>query len=195
LIKTFKINDLDELLAEIGLGNRMALIVANQLNPIPDSLIKLHPPTEAHKSKPLVIKGTEGILVNFARCCRPIPGDEIIGFVSVGRGIIIHTAACRHVTEYRQSPEKLLAVEWESSIEGEFLVDIRLDVHDQLGVLAIVAAAIANMESNIIQVSNESSEDISSLLKFCISVRNRVHLASVMRHLRRLETVNRIQRC
>jgi len=99
LIKTFKINDLDELLAEIGLGNRMALIVANQLNPIPDSLIKLHPPTEAHKSKPLVIKGTEGILVNFARCCRPIPGDEIIGFVSVGRGIIIHTAACRHVTE------------------------------------------------------------------------------------------------
>ncbi|HEC84592.1 MAG TPA: hypothetical protein ENI48_05040 [Thioploca sp.] len=141
----------------------------------------------------MIIKGTEGILVNFARCCRPIPGDEIVGFASAGRGLIIHTAACRHVGEYRHQPEKLLAVEWEAGISGEFIVDICVEVHDRRGVLATVAAGITNMGSNIKLVSNEN-RDGHSTLTFCLSVRNRVHLAAVMRHLRRLENVTRIQR-
>ncbi len=194
LLETFKVDNLDSLLAEIGLGNRIALIVAHQFHPVSENSIKAPQLTEVSQSNPLIIKGSEGILLNFARCCRPIPGDEIVGFVSTGRGVIIHTAACRHVDDYRQSPEKLLAVEWESQISGEFLVDIRLDVRDKRGVLATIATAIANMESNIKQVSNESSEDISGIIQFCISVRNRVHLADIMRHLRRLENVNRIQR-
>ncbi len=198
LLESFKVDNLDTLLAEIGLGNRMALIVAHQLNPIPELSIKSETSTDNKNYNPLIIKGIEGILVNFAPCCRPIPGDEIVGFVSTGRGIIIHTAACRHVAEYRHLPEKLLAVEWEyereSEKECEFLVDIRVEVRDQRGVLGTVAAAIANMRSNIKHVTAETREGVSGILKFCISVRNRVHLADIMRHLRRLENVNRIQR-
>ena len=198
LLESFKVDSLDTLLAEIGLGNRMALIVAHQLSPIPELSIKSETTTEISTSNPLIIKGTEGILVNFAPCCRPIPGDEIVGFVSTGRGIIIHTAACRHVAEYRHLPEKLLAVEWESEWESEkeceFLVDIRVEVRDQRGVLGTVAVAISNMRSNIKHVTAETREGVSGILKFCISVRNRVHLADIMRHLRRLENVNRIQR-
>ncbi|RKZ93042.1 MAG: guanosine-3',5'-bis(diphosphate) 3'-diphosphatase [Candidatus Parabeggiatoa sp. nov. 1] len=191
LLKTFKVDNLDALLAEIGLGDRMALIVACQFDPQSDSSIKQR--TVNNKHNPLIIKGTEGILVNFARCCRPIPGDEIVGFASAGRGIIIHTATCRHVIRYRQWPEKLLAVEWETEIKNDFLADIHVDVHDKRGVLATVAAGIANMGSNIEHVSNENS-DGQGTLQFGISVRNRTHLADIMRHLRRFENVTRIHR-
>ncbi|EDN69742.1 guanosine-3',5'-bis(diphosphate) 3'-pyrophosphohydrolase [Beggiatoa sp. PS] len=190
LLESFKINSLEALLADIGLGNRIALIVARQLVPEAYSALK---PLVTGESKPLMIKGTEDILVHFARCCRPIPGDDIVGFISAGRGIIIHTATCRHVAEYRHQPEKLQAVEWEPEITGEFVVDISIEVHNQLGVLATIAAGITNMESNIEQVSNENHEG-QSIIKFCILVRHRVHLASIMRHLRRLEDVIRIHR-
>ncbi len=190
LLNTFKVDKLETLLADIGLGNRMALIVARQFDAKFDLSIDL----ANEKTNPLMIKGTEGILVTFSRCCRPIPGDEIVGFVSTGRGIIIHTANCRNIANYRQNPEKLLAVEWEIDITGEFLVDIHLEVHDQRGVLAQVAAALANMDSNIQHVSNENSESGYSTLKFCLAVQNRVHLATIMRHLRRLDSVNRILR-
>ncbi|MDM8561108.1 bifunctional (p)ppGpp synthetase/guanosine-3',5'-bis(diphosphate) 3'-pyrophosphohydrolase [Candidatus Parabeggiatoa sp. HSG14] len=190
LLATFKVNNLDMLLADIGLGNQIALIVARQFDPTSDSLIKSS--IINGKPKPLIIKGTEGILINFSRCCRPIPGDEIIGFVSAGRGIIIHSTACKHVFGFQ--PDKLIVVEWESGIEGEFFVDICVDVQDKRGVLANVAAGITNMGSDIDYVSNENKEGRHSTLRFCISVRNRVHLAAIMRHLRRLENVTRIQR-
>ena len=188
----FNVDKLDALLAEIGLGNRMALIVARQFDPMLEKSTEQLPANRT--PKPLIIKGTEGILVNFSRCCRPIPGDEIIGFVSSGRGIIIHTATCKNIAEYRYRPEKLLAVEWEAGIVGDFFVDIRVDVQDKRGVLASVAAALSNMGSNIEHVANENREMGYSTIKFCISVRNRDHLATIMRHLRRLENVARIQR-
>ena len=174
----------------------MALIVAAQLNLTLEASLKPVSPVNGSQYKPLIIKGTAGILVTLSRCCRPIPGDEIIGFMSAGRGLIIHQAICKHVAEYQfHYPDKILSIAWEPDLEeDEFLVDIHVDVPDKKGVLAIVSAALANMGSNIKQVANENHEGISSILKFCISVRNRDHLAAIIRHLRRLEVVNRIQR-
>jgi RelA/SpoT family (p)ppGpp synthetase len=195
LLTTFKLESLESLLADIGLGNRMALIVAHSLAPTQVDSQSFTSSTGEGIKNPLFIKGSEGVLVNFAHCCRPIPGDEIVGFVSTGRGIIIHQATCQHVAKYLQhQSEKILAVEWEKGIEGEFLVDIRVEVQDKRGVLAKVAKAISAMGSNIEHVSNESREGLFSFLKFRISVKNRAHLAAIMRHLRRLEVVNRIQR-
>ncbi|MCK5717915.1 MAG: bifunctional (p)ppGpp synthetase/guanosine-3',5'-bis(diphosphate) 3'-pyrophosphohydrolase [Thiomargarita sp.] len=190
LLSTFKIERFETLLADIGLGNRMALIVARQFDPKRDMSFDV----ETDKNNPLIIKGTEGILVTFSRCCCPIPGDDIVGFISAGRGILIHLASCKHIYNYRHNPEKLLAVEWELGIEGEFLVDIHLEVRDQRGILGKIAIALADMDSNIQHVSNENSESGYSTIKFCIAVQNRIHLATIMRHLRRLDGVNRIQR-
>lgn len=190
LLTTFKVDKLDTLLAKIGLGNTIALIVACQFDPRPDS----SPQFNDNERKPLIITGTEGMSVMFSRCCSPIPGDDIIGFVSAGRGIVIHAATCKNVTGYRSHPEKLLPVEWESGISGEFVVDICVDVYDRRGVLASVAKALANMDSNIEYVSNENSDGNYSTIKFGIYVRSRVHLAAIMRHVRRLENVNRIRR-
>jgi len=196
LLKNLKVDSLDKLLAEIGLGNRMALVVASQLNLTLESSFKTPSPINGNQYRPLIIRGGAGILVTLSRCCRPIPGDEIVGFMSAGRGLIIHQVICKQVAEYQYHyPDKILSVEWESNLEeDEFLVDIHVDVLDKKGVLATVSAAIANMGSNIKYVANETDEGVSSLLKFCISVRSRDHLAAIIRHLRRLEVVNRIQR-
>jgi RelA/SpoT family (p)ppGpp synthetase len=196
LLKNLKVDSLDKLFAEIGLGNRMALVVASQLNLTLESSFKPLSPINGNQYKPLIIRGAAGILVTLSRCCRPIPGDEIVGLMSAGRGLIIHQVICKQVAEYQYHyPDKILSVEWESNLEeDEFLVDIHVDVLDKKGVLATVSAAIANMGSNIKYVANETDEGVSSLLKFCISVRSRDHLAAIIRHLRRLEVVNRIQR-
>jgi len=185
LLKAFKCDNINQLLAEIGFGNRIALIVARQF----DSTTALLTVTD--EPKPLIIKGTENIIVNFASCCRPIPEDHIVAFISTGKGIVIHTAACKQVAQYKV--EKLQAVEWEVGIDGEFLVDINIEVNDQRGVLANVANCITNMRSNIEHVANENN-DARSILKFCISVKSRYHLATIMRHIRRLESVTRIHR-
>lgn len=193
LLKSFKADSINKLLADIGLGNQIAVFVAHQLGPTPVSPLNLSPSQEG-KAKKLMIKGTDGVVVNLSRCCRPIPGDAIAGFISAGRGISIHTADCKNVTDNRYRPEKFLPVEWESDIDGEFLVDIRVEVKDHRGVLATVAGAITNLGSNIESVANEKRDGVNSALKFCISVKHRQHLEEVMRHLHRLDVVTKIQR-
>jgi len=193
LLKTFKIQDLDTLLSKIGLGDLMAPLVARHLNNTHETVSNCYQlPMNASCSKPLPIKGSEGILVTFARCCRPIPEDDIIGFMSKGKGLTIHRAACKHVD--RSQADKLLAVEWADKLEDEFLVDIHVDVFNQRGVLAIIAAEIANMGSNIETVSSQNLDGMSSEINLCISVRNRNHLADLLRHLRHLDSVKRVHR-
>ncbi|MGM0678928.1 MAG: ACT domain-containing protein, partial [Pseudomonadota bacterium] len=143
---------------------------------------------------PLAIKGTEGTVVTYAKCCRPIPGDPILGFVTSGRGIVIHTEDCKNVAEYRNRPEKWIDVKWEQDIEGEFPIDIRMLVHNQRGVLATIAATLSEMEANIENVSIEERDGLHSTLSFTVSVKHRQHLARVMRRLRSLDMVSRIHR-
>lgn len=192
LTATFDYKHFDTLLMEIGLGNKMALVVASQFETKPEARSILTPACK--QQEPLVIKGSQGIVVNFAHCCRPIPYDEIVGFFNTGKGITIHVANCQNISELRNYPERCLAVEWESGIEGEFLVDIRVDVRNQIGVLAIVTTALANMGSNIEKLVHDNKDKFSSTLKLCITVRNRQHLANIIRRLRQLDGVIRVQR-
>lgn len=180
------------LLMDVGLGNKMAPVIASQFEIRPEA--RTTPTTESRQSKPLIIKGSDGVVVNFARCCRPIPYDEIVGFFNTGKGITIHVANCRSIRELRNHPEKCLAVEWEAAIEKEFLVDIRIDVRNQRGVLGVVTTALANMGSNIEHVVHDNRDKFSSTLKFCITVRDRKHLANIVRHLRQFDMVTRVQR-
>ena len=144
--------------------------------------------------RPLAISGTEGMVVNFARCCHPIPGDSIQGFVSAGRGIVVHTESCKNVADFRNSPEKWVDVRWESNIENDFPVDIRVDAINRRGVLAIIASAISEMDSNINNVTIDGRDGKYSAMTFSISVQGRVHLARVMRHVKSLDMVSKIVR-
>ncbi len=134
------------------------------------------------------------MVVNFGKCCRPIPGDPIQGFVSAGRGVVIHTQNCKNVAEHLKQPEKLVDVDWGNQVEGEFPVEIRVLVDNQRGVLATVAAAISDTGANIVNVGIEDRDGLYSAITFLIDVADRQHLAQVMRRTRPIRFVNRMYR-
>lgn len=188
MLQTLQLGNMDKLYSDIGLGYRMALIVVRQLEAILNNA-----PTNTEPT-PLLIRGTEGSLVNYASCCNPIPGDKILGFMTDGNGIEIHTLHCKHYAKIN-SPEKIIPVAWESQTTGSFVIEIRIDVRDGMGVLARVASALSEMQAEISAVHGYSTEMRSAgSLRFQILVRDRLHLANIMRHLRRLPEVMRIQR-
>jgi RelA/SpoT family (p)ppGpp synthetase len=181
----------DELLQEIGLGSRMAPIVARQLIGV---AAPAAPQRDDGQTQPLLIRGTEGMVVTFPKCCRPIPGDPIIGIMTAGRGIVIHQQPCPNLGEFRNHPDKWVNVEWGHDIQGEFGTNVRVDVTNQRGMLARIAAVIADQQANIVHVEMQDRDDRYTTLKFVIEVKDRQHLAQVMRRIRSLKHVSRISR-
>jgi guanosine-3',5'-bis(diphosphate) 3'-pyrophosphohydrolase len=191
VLAELELEALDDLLEDVGVGNRMAVLMARRFA-LKVPMTEPERPVDHHGS--LSIKGTEGMVVNFAKCCRPIPGDPIIGYLSAGRGIVIHRATCKNVGEFRDRPEKWIDVQWSDAVAREFAVDIRIEVANQRGVLATVAAAIAGQDSNIENVSIDERDGMTSTLNFTLAVRDRAHLARIMRRLRVIPNLMRIQR-
>ncbi len=181
---------LDGLLEEIGLGKRLAPLVARRLVPDGDAA----EPNRARSDHPLYVRGSENMMISFGKCCYPIPGDAIVGYVSTGRGLVVHVSECRNVREHAGRRENWVEVAWESGIDGEFPVEIRVDVANRKGMLATVAAAIAERDSNIENVAMENRDALTATLNFVINVRGRLHLAQIIRHIRSLAEVSRISR-
>ncbi len=216
LLRQLKLDALDDLLEDISLGKRVAALVARQLADIIEQreaavtgpkkkrkkgVLSRYTPSwlkggqgNRASAPPLAIRGTEGSVVTYAKCCRPIPGDSILGFVSTGRGIVIHTRSCKNVREFRNNPERWIDVQWEPDIKNSFPVDIRVDTANQRGVLATVASVIAEEGSNIENVSIDERDGLYSSMIFTISVRDRVHLAQIIRRVRAIDSVARIAR-
>jgi GTP diphosphokinase / guanosine-3',5'-bis(diphosphate) 3'-diphosphatase len=196
--------DLDELYERIGLGERLAPLVARRLLPTGQSAAAgIQPSGEVLGADedsgiaapaPLAIAGTEGLLVTYARCCFPIPYDPIFAFLSAGRGVVIHRENCVNVEDYRKHPEKWLPVSWQTSPDREFSSEIRVYVANRTGVLAAVAAAIASTETNIDHVSIDEQDSDASILTFELRVRDRKHLAHIVRVIRRMPDVTRVTR-
>ena len=188
LIEELGISAMDEVYEQVGLGERLAPVVAGmlaqQLGEDDDAGVE---------RKPLEIAGTEGMLVTYAGCCHPIPGDGIVGYMSSGRGVIIHRDKCHNVADYRKQPSKWIPVDWRQGISGEFQSEIRVRTLNRVGLLADVAGRISATFSNIRHVSVESVDDESMLL-FRLNVRDRRHLAQVMRSIRTNPEVIRVSR-
>src|SRR5574340_1040801 len=187
LLKDTGVKTRQEILADIGLGRRLNMVVARQLACIGEAL-----PKEAAASTAITIQGTEGMAVQFAQCCHPIPGDPIIGVLKSGQGLTVHTRDCPALHKGRGG-EQWLDVVWGKDIHRPFDVAIKLVVANQRGVLAKVAAAIAEAESNIENVSFANEGEYTAL-HFTLEVNNRLHLANIMRRLRKIPEVIRIIR-
>ena len=175
-----------DILTDIGLGRRLGIVVAKRLAEGEVASVD-------EKPAPLVIRGSEGMAVEFAKCCSPIPGDPIIGFIKKGQGLVIHTHDCPLVRRSRVDPAKCLDVEWANEISRQFEVGIRIEVRNQRGVLASIAAEIAGAGSNIENISMEG-EGSYTTINFTLQVNNRMHLAQVMRALRKIPDVVKISR-
>ncbi|HSG65027.1 MAG TPA: bifunctional (p)ppGpp synthetase/guanosine-3',5'-bis(diphosphate) 3'-pyrophosphohydrolase [Gammaproteobacteria bacterium] len=180
--------DIEKVHEQLGLGERLAPVVA--------ALIAQYTgdqDSQALERRPLQIAGTEGLVVSYARCCHPIPGDEIIGHLSAGRGVVIHRTVCPNVADFRKHPTKWIPVEWQRGIKGEFQSEIQVRTMNRVGLLAEVAGRISATKSNIDHVTVETDGDASTLL-FRLKVRDRRHLAQVIRSIRTNPDVVKVNR-
>ncbi|HEX4911570.1 MAG TPA: bifunctional GTP diphosphokinase/guanosine-3',5'-bis pyrophosphate 3'-pyrophosphohydrolase [Permianibacter sp.] len=180
----------EDLLADIGIGQIPAIAVAHRLDPERRQIKRIETGTE----EPLAIRGTEGMLVSYARCCCPIPGDPIIGVLSAGRGITVHMFSCHNTAEFISKPGKTVPLQWEKDVKGEFAVELEVDVINQRGVLAQLTSTIADEEANIVNLEIDPRDGSYNTIVFMVQVRGRLHLANIMRRLRAMSEVNRIVR-
>ena len=188
LLRDTGVKTRQDILADIGLGRRLNMVVARQLASFNGNDSK-----ESSANTVITIQGTEGMAVQFAQCCRPIPGDPIIGVISSGQGLIVHTHDCPTLRRGKSGNEQYIEVAWDRNIHRPFDVNIKLIVANQRGVLAKVAAAIAEADANIENI-NFTSEEEHTALHFTLEVNNRLHLANIMRSLRRIPEVLRVIR-
>ena len=186
-----RLRRLEDLLADIALGNRMPAQVAQQLASGRAMLDLDHVPRSGEK---ILITGAERGVLTFGACCHPIPGDEIMGFLSAGKGVVVHRADCHNVAEFRKTPDRCVAIAWDRNVQGEFKTLLKVVVDNRPGVLATIAAAIAEAGSNIENVEYQERDGSSATLQFTLEVRDRKHLAQVMRRVRRAGVVHAVHR-
>ena len=195
LIRDYAVKSKSEILSDIGLGKRQNVMVAHQLLAMTDNHLEKHTKLPAMSLDTITIRGTEGMAVQFAQCCRPIPGDPILGFINKDKGLVIHTHDCPSVRKFKLDPDKWLDVEWEPENQRLFKTNLNLTVANQPGMLAKIASGIADAGSNIDNVSVEEADGSAyANLYFTVQIRNRIHLAELMRGLRKIPDVVRINR-
>jgi GTP diphosphokinase / guanosine-3',5'-bis(diphosphate) 3'-diphosphatase len=184
-----KVKGLEELMTELGVGNRTPEVVARQLT------IGVVAAAEKARTEVVRISGTERGAVTFASCCHPIPGDAILGYLSAGRGLIVHTEDCHNVAaELRKAQERLVAVAWDDGVSGEFHVAVKIEVSDQAGVLARVTAAFADARVNINDFQKTTSDGDNAVLVFTLQIRNTMHLEELLQRIRNVDVVQKAMR-
>ncbi|MEH2922122.1 bifunctional GTP diphosphokinase/guanosine-3',5'-bis pyrophosphate 3'-pyrophosphohydrolase [Samsonia erythrinae] len=186
-LERMKLATLDDLMAEIGMGNAMSVVVAKNL---------LNEQSQLGTSglRKLPIKGADGVMISFAKCCRPIPGDPIIAHVSPGKGLVIHHESCRNIRGYQKEPEKFMAVEWDKVTEQEFIAEIKVDMFNHQGALANLTAAINATHSNIQSINTEEKDGRVYSAFIRLTTLDRVHLANIMRKIRVMPDVIKVTR-
>lgn len=195
LIRDYGVKKKSEILTDIGLGKRQNVMVAHQLLAMTEDRLEKQAKLPAKALDTITIHGTEGMAVQFAPCCRPIPGDPILGFINKDKGLVIHTHDCPSVRKFKLDPDKWLDVEWEPESSHLFKTNLNLTAANQPGMLAKIASGIADAGSNIDSVNVEEADGSAYVnLYFTVQVKNRVHLADLMRGLRKIPDVVRINR-
>ncbi|MFI8691473.1 bifunctional GTP diphosphokinase/guanosine-3',5'-bis pyrophosphate 3'-pyrophosphohydrolase [Stutzerimonas kunmingensis] len=177
----------EDLLEDIGLGNRMAYVIARRLIS--------HDNEEAPALEgPLAIRGTEGLVLNYAKCCTPIPGDPIVGHLSAGKGMVVHLETCRNIADVRHNPDKCIQLSWSKDVTGEFNVELRVELEHQRGLIALLAGSVNAADGNIEKIGMDERDGRISVVQLVVSVHDRVHLARVIKKLRAIKGVTRITR-
>jgi len=188
-----KVESIDDLLADIGLGELMSIVIARRLLGDADELTEIDSNTDGNKKK-LPIRGAEGILLTFANCCHPIPDDHIIAHVSPGRGLVVHREMCPNVRGYQKEPDKYMAVEWSEDYDKEFITEVTVDVQNRQGALAELTNVISKTGSNIHGLSTEERDGRLYTVTVLLTTKDRVHLAGIMRKIKAMPQTLKVRR-
>ena len=191
LLKETGASTFEFVLQQIGLGNRVPFAVAN--------LMVLHNKrvvSDDHKNPnlPVVIDSSQGLVLQYGRCCHPIPGDPILGHMTPGKGLVIHLESCRNLKEIRSNPEKCMSLLWSPVVKGEFAVELKAEVTPERGFIAALASRMTEEDATIEHISVNEKDAFTSIVDVVLTVRDRIHLADIMRRARSLKSVRRIYR-
>ncbi|MCK6263296.1 bifunctional GTP diphosphokinase/guanosine-3',5'-bis pyrophosphate 3'-pyrophosphohydrolase [Vibrio sp. ZSDE26] len=193
VLSDLKINDIEDLLAAIGLGELMSIVIARRLLGDSDELTEVVSKDGKPKKK-LPIRGAEGILLTFANCCHPIPDDHIIAHVSPGRGLVVHRETCPNVRGYQKEPDKYMGVEWSEDYDQEFISELTVDMQNSQGALAELTNVISKTGSNIHGISTEEKDGRLYTITMLLTTKDRVHLAGIMKKIRVMPHALRVRR-
>jgi guanosine-3',5'-bis(diphosphate) 3'-pyrophosphohydrolase len=191
IINASRLESITHLFEEVGIGNRPALLVAKQIAKSLGKTFLVN--DEVEGMAPLIVKGTEGLVMSFAKCCRPIPGDHIAGLIKSGQGIEVHMIHCPYLEKHHHA-DKYVPLLWEETIEGDFSVDLKVDLVNRRGSLASLTMAIYEAESNIVNIRAQESDRNHFHADITIAVRHRSHLARILRKLRKRKEIIRVLR-
>jgi RelA/SpoT family (p)ppGpp synthetase len=181
---------LEDLFEEIARGNRLPAITAQQLL----GELGAAEMAEPDKTPPVAIRGTEGFMLTYAKCCHPLPGDPIAGYLSSEKGVVVHRERCRNLGDMREHSERLVALRWDDEVEGEYPVELRIEVENRRGMIAIIATRINSMGVNIEKISTDDKDYQFTYVDMEMLVHNRVHLARIMKRLRAVNYVRKVIR-
>ncbi|MET1219249.1 MAG: bifunctional GTP diphosphokinase/guanosine-3',5'-bis pyrophosphate 3'-pyrophosphohydrolase [Glaciecola sp.] len=180
----------DSLLEAIGLGNELSAIVARRLSSDLDDNESL-----TDKKSNVAIKGTEGLVLNYSKCCYPIPDDEIVAILNPGKGMMIHQIGCSNIRKLaKDEPQRVLPMEWDSEVQGDFKVSVRIELLNHQGTLATLTNAIASCDSSIINLQTEEKESNVYFIDLELTTHNRIHFADIMRKIRNMPEVQKVSR-
>jgi guanosine-3',5'-bis(diphosphate) 3'-pyrophosphohydrolase len=195
LVKKSGNSSFQEILEEVGLGNRVAYLTARQLLDIHEDDAGNNM-VIGNREKPLVIAGTEGMMINFAKCCNPIPGDDIGGHITAGRGVVVHLADCRNYHEIQEKDKegRSVTLRWHDNAEGEYRVELKVEVEQQRGIIASLANKVNSLDGSIESIKVEERDSKSSIIHIFLAVSNRIHLARIIRRIRVLKSVVKVVR-
>ncbi|MCC2524615.1 bifunctional GTP diphosphokinase/guanosine-3',5'-bis pyrophosphate 3'-pyrophosphohydrolase [Vibrio coralliilyticus] len=194
VLSELKVDSVEDLLADIGLGELMSIVIARRLLGDVDELTEVASSDSNKPKKKLPIRGAEGLLLTFANCCHPIPDDHIIAHVSPGRGLVVHRETCPNVRGYQKEPDKYMAVEWSEDYDQEFITELNVDVQNRQGALAELTNVISQTGSNIHGLSTEEKDGRLYTVTVLLTTKDRVHLAGIMRKIKAMPHTLKVRR-
>jgi len=183
--------NLDDLLADVARGNRLPALTAQQML---SGLEGDQPQRSGGAAQPVAICGTEGFMVSYARCCHPIPGDPIEGYLSSEKGVVVHREQCNNLGDVRYNSERRIALRWDDEVQGEYSTELRIEVENRRGMIAVIATRINSMGVNIEKISSEDKDYQFTYVNLEILVHGRIHLARIMKRLRTINHVRKVTR-
>ncbi|WMN59029.1 bifunctional GTP diphosphokinase/guanosine-3',5'-bis pyrophosphate 3'-pyrophosphohydrolase [Pseudoalteromonas xiamenensis] len=189
VLEEYNLSTVLEMLVEIGTGNIMSLLIAKRLLQKDSDELE----TLAKKAKAAII-GTEGMLVTYAKCCRPVPGDEIIAYMSQGKGLMVHREGCKNIKGWENERAKYFVVKWEDNPEKEYIANIRVEIINHQGALAKLTNVVASTAANIVEIATDEKESNLYVIDLGITVKDRIHVANIMRRIRVMPDVQRVYR-
>ncbi|AUJ68781.1 MULTISPECIES: bifunctional GTP diphosphokinase/guanosine-3',5'-bis pyrophosphate 3'-pyrophosphohydrolase [Pseudoalteromonas] len=188
VLEEHNLNTLLELLVEIGCGNIMSVLIAKRLLQDDNAVEDI-----AKRAKAAII-GTEGMLVTYAKCCRPVPGDAITAYMSQGKGLMVHRQECKNIKGWRNERSKYFVVKWEDNPEKEYIAALRVEIINHQGALAKLTNVVATTQANIVEIATDEKESNLYVIDLGITVKNRIHVADIMRRIRVMPDVQRVYR-